>query len=136
MAEWYLTMKSFNLKFSVTFWPRGHVISHVIQKMLYIHFHKTYEHQTWQDDTLQWKVSIYNFQWPFDPVVTWYHMLFKECYISTSIRPMNTKLGRMISYNEKFPFTIFSDLLAPWSRDIIHVIQKMLYIHFHKTYEH
>ena len=103
-------------------------------KMIYRHSHKKYEHQTWQDDTLQWKVPIYNFQWPFDPVVTRYHMLFKNCHISTSIRAMNTKLGRMIPYNEKFLSKISSDVLTPESRDITCYSKNAIYS-FHFTFD-
>ena len=57
-------------------------------------------------------------QWPFHPLITWYHVTFKNCYISTSMRPINIKLGRMMPYAEKFLLTMPSDLLILWSRDI------------------
>ena len=81
-----------------------------------------------------WCLVMKSFHPVFYPVVTWYHVTFENCYISISAGPINTKLGRMVSYNEKFSFT---SPVSFWtcghvvSRDI----WKILYLNFHESYK-
>ena len=43
-------------------------------KLLNLHYHIAYGHQTWQDGNLPWWARAYKVAWPFDHVVLLDHM--------------------------------------------------------------
>ena len=82
-------------------------------KTLYLHFGNIYDHQTWQSGNLRWRDPSFKGMCPFGYVVTWQK---KKNYFCTSTIPMATKLGRVITYGQKTPYTKLHDLLITWSR--------------------
>ena len=49
--------------------------SHEILDLLYLHYSKTYGHQTWQSDDLLWEIPTHNFTELFEHVVTWGYVM-------------------------------------------------------------
>ena len=47
LAKSWLTIIKFNPSSQTTFWTRGHVRSRDKLKTFYLHYHNTYDHQTW-----------------------------------------------------------------------------------------
>ena len=72
----------------MTFWSRGLVRSRDKLKPLYLHYHSTYGHQTWQDGNLPWWAPAYKVTWFFDHVVFWDIVTNWKPYISTTAMPM------------------------------------------------
>ena len=60
--------------------------------MLYLNFSKAYGYQNWQDGVFSWEAVIYKMTWLFDHMVIWGHVTNKKRYISTSIKPVATRL--------------------------------------------
>ena len=50
-AQWWFWLRRPHLLSHLFFWSCSHVISRVKIK-IYVHFHKTYKHQTWKNDDL------------------------------------------------------------------------------------
>ena len=95
-------------------------------RALYLPFHNTYDHQTWQSSYLRWENPTFKITWPFDYMVTWQ---MKKTYIFTSTISMATKLGRVVTCSWKIPSTKSYDLLITRSRDK----WKILQLSFHNT---
>ena len=83
-------------------------------KHLYLHFHNTYGHQTWQGGNLPLEDPTYLVRWSFDNVATWQ---IQETYICSSAIPMATKLGRVVACGGGTPTSKSRALLITWSRD-------------------
>ena len=62
-------------------------------KTLHFPFLKTYKDQTCHIGDLNWEVFAYQVTFPFDIVITWYHVIGQERYISTSTRSTSIKHG-------------------------------------------
>ena len=58
------------------------------------------------------------------------HVANKKRYITTFTRPIDPKLSRVVSWDERNPPTKSGDTLILWSCDK----EKTLYLHFHKAY--
>ena len=83
-------------------------------KHLYMHFHNTYGHQTWQGDNLPLENPTYLVRWPFDNVATWQ---IQEIYICSSAILMATKIGRVVACGGGTPTSKSRALLITWSRE-------------------
>ena len=54
---WWVGVRGFHLPSHMSHWSCGHVISRVKIKVFYLHFHKTYKHQTWHSSNLDYGAS-------------------------------------------------------------------------------
>ena len=70
-------------------------------KTLYLHYQGLYGYQTWSDGNLPWWAPAHKVKWPFDHVVLWNHVTNYNRCISTTIVPMASKLGRMVTYDDE-----------------------------------
>ena len=96
-------------------------------KNLYLHFHNNYGHQTWQSSCLRLGDPNCKVTWSFNNLVTWQ---IKKTYICSSIIPMITKFGRLVTCSGG-PHLQFN--VTFWLRG--HVTNsKNLYLQFHNTY--
>ena len=59
-------------------------------------------------------------------------MTKEKIYIWTSMIPMATRLGRVVTYGRKISHTMLRDLLITWSREKYNT----LYLHFCSIYDH
>ena len=91
---------------------------------LYLYFHKTYGHHTWQVGELSWKTTSNKVTWPFD-VVMWSRGKWKTlCFLST--RSMATKLDREIAPDENILSTKSHNPLITWTYRLTWQIKKVL----------
>ena len=88
------------------------------QKPLYLFYQSAYGLQSWQDGNLTWQAPTYKFTWPFDHMVLQGHETNKNHFMFTSIVPLATKLGTMITYLDRFPPLKSHDSLITWSDEI------------------
>ena len=69
----------------------------------------------------------------FDCMVLQCHVNYFSCCITTTTRPITTKLGRMLTYYKKLQSIKSHSLLKTWSRES-HDKLKSFYLHYHNTY--
>ena len=62
--------------------------------------HNACDHQTFRMETYNAGKLTHNVTWPSDHIVTWRHVTNQKQNISSSARPMATKLGRVVTYDE------------------------------------
>ena len=66
------------------------------QKILYLHYHKDYGHETWPDDDLPWVATAHKTTWLFDHVVL--QITWQPKFVLTHYQVARTsKLGRMVA---------------------------------------
>ena len=97
--------------------------------MLYLDFSKVYGYQNWQDGVFSWEAVIYKMTWLFDHMVIWRHVTNKKRYISTSIKPVATRLYWKVAYGKYLPTTKLHVLSITGSREAIWQMKKTLYFH-------
>ena len=100
--------------------------------MLYLNFSKAYGYQNWQDGVFSWEAVIYKMTWLFDHMVIWGHVTNKKRYISTSIKPVATRLYWK-AYGKYLPTTKLHVLSITGSREAIWH-EKTLYFHISGAY--
>ena len=84
-------------------------------KPLYLYCQSVYGNLTWQDGHLPWWAWTRKITWPFDHIVLQDHVTNWNYYISTTIVPMVTTLGRMVTYLELLlTIKLFNGLIT-WS---------------------
>ena len=84
-------------------------------KPLYLYCQRVYGNLTWQDGHLPWWAWTRKITWPFDHIVLQDHVTNWNYYISTTVVPMVTKLGRMVTYLELLlTIKLFNGLIT-WS---------------------
>ena len=66
-------------------------------KLLYLHYHNIYGHQTSQDGDIPWQPPNHKVIQSFDHVVLQGHVANKKHHISITRVSMATKLGRIIA---------------------------------------
>ena len=88
----------------------------------HLHFHKTYDHNTWQTGGLSWEATTNKVTLLCNHVATWSHVKNKKRYTSTSLMAMTAKLGKVEIYNKGPPSLKSFDALITWSSD--HVTDK------------
>ena len=71
-------------------------------KSLDIHYHNLYCYQTWKGGNRQWGISFHKVTRLLDHVLLQVHLEYWYCYISTTARPIATKLGKVVTYYESF----------------------------------
>lgn len=98
-------------------YPFDHVVGKI--KTFYIHFHKSYKHQTWRNRDLGWEAPSPQIPATINHVVKWYHIT--NYFISSSTRRITNKFS-----------------LVKTSVTLVDCIDKskMLYLLFHKIYGH
>ena len=87
-----------------------------------LHYHNAYGHQIWQDSNLPLEAPTHKVTWLFDLVIQWDHVTNKNQCISATTVPMETKLGRMLTYLDGFPWHFNHMVLQD------HLTKKMHYI--------
>ena len=102
---------------SFTLWPRGLATSCDILKLLYLHYHSVYGHQTCEDGDILWQAPNYKVTESFDHVLLQGHMTNKNHYISIPRVPMANKLGindDFRSWDSTYNITRPLDHVALW----------------------
>ena len=66
-------------------------------------------------------------QWIFYLLVTWYHVTFKNCKISNSMRPINIKFGKIVHSNKRLSFLRSNNLLKFGSRGVTRYLKITLW---------
>ena len=98
-------------------------------KALYLPFHNTYGHQTWQSSNLRWGDPAFQVTFlTFDYVVMWQ---IQKPFICTFTIPMAIKLGKVVIYCFVRPYMPRS--VTFWSCGQV-TNSKNLYLHFRNTY--
>ena len=93
----------------------------------YLYQQNAYGHKTYQRSDITQGVPTHKFTYPLNEVVMWGHETNWICYISTCRRPLNTKLGKSLTYNERLPSLKSHDPLITW-RTWGHVTFSKIYI--------
>ena len=102
-------------------WPCNHVIIiYELTKYLWLPSSAGY---------IQWEVTFHKVKRTFDHVVLKGPLKNWICYISTTTRPMTTKLGKVVTYYEKLPLIKPYNPLNMWSRDRLKT-----YHHYYNSY--
>ena len=68
LAGWWLTIRASYPSSHMTLWERVFTRSRDKLKPSHLHYHKAYDHQTWQDGYLPWRSPTHKVTWPFGPV--------------------------------------------------------------------
>ena len=71
-------------------------------KNIYLHHHNSYGHKTYQYNDITQGAPSHKFAWPLSVMIMWSHVT-NEIHISTCRRPINTKLGKVLTYSERLP---------------------------------
>ena len=69
-----------------------------------------YGHQTSQSGHILWGPTTHEFPWPLNKMVLWRHVTNK-IYISTFRRPIDTKLGKVLTHRDRLPPLTLCDTL-------------------------
>ena len=66
----------------VTFWNEIYLSTFLPSYLhrLYLYFHKTYDHHTWQPEDLRWRTTSNRVMWPFDYIFRWSRDKWKKLY--------------------------------------------------------
>ena len=74
LVESRLIMRGFNPRSHMTLWLSGLARSRDKLTLLYLHYHNTYENQTWQGGDLPWEALTRKVKLSFSHVVFWDHV--------------------------------------------------------------
>ena len=101
MARQLRTMRSFHPSILSILWSRSLAKPHEKLNMLFLHFTKTNNHQTWQNGDLLWAASSQKVTWPCHRVVLKSYITNQKHYISSAtMLIMTTKFSRVVTYLE------------------------------------
>ena len=79
-----------------------------------LHYHGACGHQTWRDGNLSWWYLTHIITWHFDHLVLEDHVTNENHCITITTVPMATKLGRMVTYLERFQHIKLHNPLTMW----------------------
>ena len=118
MVGWWFTSRGCKSGSHITLLSRDLERSSYKQKPLYLYYQSAYGRQSWQDGNLTWQAPTYKVTWPFDHMVLQGHETNKNHFMFTTIVPLATKLGTMITYLDRFLPLKSHDSLITWSYEI------------------
>ena len=74
-----------------------------IRNIISLHFFKTYKLKIWHSGDSSWRDRTYQVTGDFDSNVVWHHLTIDKSYTSFSTRPINIKLGTVLTQVEGVP---------------------------------
>ena len=105
-------------------------------KTLYHHIYKTYIPSNLSHCWLKERVSYQQSHVTFDHMVTWCYLTNRKRSFSSSTRFIINKLGRMMTKEDGLSFIRSYNPFFKCSRGRLHDNSKILYLLFHKNYDH
>ena len=109
----------------MTLWPLSHVRSCDKIKTKYFILDNACGHhlgRMW----LIMKMTHHNVTWPSDHVVTWGYVTKWKQNTSSSVKPMATKPGRVVTYDKRNSPVMSDDPMITWSREVTWLIQSLI----------